>query len=236
MKTELSVLALLAMTLAAPGFAGSVSEPEPMPVPAAPAPVTDWSGSYWGLTLGYGTGSFDQGVSAQAQPGPTVDVDGAMVGLRYGRNFQNGNQVFGFDIDVSTGIDGIAPQGTTSPYWSCNSGDCNIDIKALMTARGRFGVTVAGGDTLVYGAAGLAAAKYEGGIFNSVQQGGSETNVGFTVGVGVEHMIRPNMSFFGEANYIDLGDLTFGEGDAVNDIYDGVGDFMTLRFGINMKF
>jgi outer membrane immunogenic protein len=235
MKTKLSALALLAMTSAAPGFAGSMSEPEATPVPAAPAPVTDWSGSYWGVTLGYGTGSYDQGVSSLSQGGPTVDVDGVMVGLRYGRNYQNGNQVFGFDMDLSTGIDGTAPVGTSGTDWMCGSGECNVDIKALLTARGRFGMTVGGGDTLVYGAAGLAAAKYEGGIFNSVQQGGSETAFGFTVGAGVEHMIRPNMSVFGEANYVDLGTLKFGTNGGT-ERYDGVGDFVTARFGVNIKF
>ncbi|PIE14719.1 MAG: hypothetical protein CSA68_09640 [Rhodobacterales bacterium] len=236
MKLNSNLMALSFMALAAPALAGNPA-PAPVPPPIASVAMFDWSGWYGGVNLGYGSGSYDQGVSAVNEDGPTVDVDGAMLGLQFGRNFQNGNKVYGFDLGVSSGIDGIVPQGAPlSTMWSCNTGDCNIDIKALVTLRGRYGVTSASGATLFYGAAGLAGARYEGGINNSVQQGDTETNFGYTVGIGIEHMTRPNMSIFAEANYVDLGDLDFGRGGAPGEVYDGQGDFATVKLGINFHF
>ncbi len=236
MKLNSSLMALLLGALAAPALAGN-PVPPPVAPPVAPVAMVDWSGWYGGASLGYGSGSYDQGVSALNEDGPTVDVDGAMFGLQIGRNFQNGNKVYGFELGVSSGIDGIVPQSFSMPTnWGCNTGDCNVDIKALATLRGRFGMTSASGATLFYGAAGLAGARYEGGIFNSDQQGETETNSGYTVGIGIEHMLRPNMSIFAEANYVDLGDLTFGEGNTSDEVYDGLGDFATVRFGANFHF
>ncbi len=236
MKLNSCLMALSLTALTAPAQADN-PVPPPVAPPVAPAAMVDWSGWYGGASLGYGSGSYDQGVSALNQNGPTVDVDGAMFGLQIGRNFQNGNKVFGFDLSVSSGIDGIVPQDSPlPPGWICHTGDCNVDIKVLATLRGRFGVTSPNGATLFYGAAGLAGARYEGGIFNSPQQGETETNFGYTIGIGIEHMLRPNMSIFAEANYVDLGDLTFGHGSAVTDVYDGLGDFATVRFGANFHF
>ncbi|WP_133488529.1 outer membrane protein [Aliiroseovarius marinus] len=233
MKTKLSIAALIAAVSFTPALAGSMTEPAADSAPAAAA--TDWSGSYGGLSLGYGSGMYDQGVSALDQDGPNIDVDGAMVGLHYGRNYQNGNTVYGFDIGVSTGIDGIAPVGTWGDMWGCGSGECNIDIEGLVTLRGRYGAITGNGDTLFYGTAGLAAARYVGGIYNSAQQGVTETNFGYTAGVGVEHMVSSNMSVFGEANYIDLGTLDFGTNGG-SERYDGEGAFVTARFGVNFHF
>ncbi len=236
MKLTSTLTALSLIALAAPALAGN-PVPPPVAPPLVPVAMVDWSGWYGGASLGYGSGSYDQGVSALNQDGPTVDVDGAMFGLQIGRNFQNGNKVYGFELGASSGIDGIVPQGTPlSTFWFCTSGDCNVDIKALATLRGRFGVTSASGATLFYGAAGVAGARYEGGILNNVQQGETETNFGYTLGAGIEHMLRPNMSVFAEANYVDLGDLTFGQGNDPTDVYDGLGDFATVKIGFNYHF
>ena len=232
MKTKLCIAALLATTSFTPALAGSMTEAAAEPAPAAVA--ADWSGSYGGLSLGYGSGMYDQGVSALNEDGPNIDVDGVMVGLHYGRNYQNGNTVYGFDIGVSTGVDGIAPVRTWGDVWGCGTGECNIDIEGLVTLRGRYGELTNDGNTLFYGTAGLAAARYEGGIYNSAQQGGTETNIGFTAGIGVEHMLQSNISIFGEANYVDLGTLDFGTGHG--ETYDGVGAFFTARVGVNYHF
>ena len=234
MKFKLCLAALLATTSFTPALAGSMAEPASDP--AAAVPSSDWSGSYGGLSLGYGSGMYDQGVSALNQDGPNVDVNGAMIGLHYGRNYQNGNTVYGFDIGVSTGVDGTVPVGTWGDFWGCGTGECNVDIEGLVTLRGRYGELTNDGNTLFYGTAGLAAARYVGGIYNSGQQGVTETNIGFTAGVGVEHMLQSNISIFGEANYVDLGTLDFGSGLGINDVYDGEGAFFSARVGVNYHF
>lgn len=217
--------------------AGSLDDaPQTPTIPAAqPTSVVDWSGHYGGAFLGYGDGDYQQGVSALNQIGPDVGVDGTIGGLRYGMNWQNANRVYGFDVSLSSGIDGIVAQGTSSaPDWNCVTGDCNVSINAMLTVRGRYGATLNDGQTMWYGAAGLAAAKVEGGIYNSGQQGIENTAVGFTAGIGIEHMLNDRFSAYGELNYIDLGNLEFGTG--AGETYDGVGSFSTLAIGVNYHF
>ena len=199
------------------------------------AQAQDWNGSYFGGFLGYGAGSYDLDTTTSGFFGPTVDVDGAMLGLRYGRDSQNGNSVWGFDVSLSNGPDGTLPVGTSAGGVTCATGQCNVSINAMATVRGRYGYVFNGGQTLGYGALGLAVAGVDGGIFNSVQQG-SSTAVGYTLGVGLEHMLSGNLSLFGEINYVDLGDLEFGIGTGPTDGFIGDGSFSTAIIGVNYRF
>lgn len=201
---------------------------------AFPAAGQDWSGHWAGVTLGYGTGSYQQGDFEADQTGVEVDVDGPILGFRYERNFQHGNRVFGFDADLSNGVKGSQPQGTGAPSWSCVVGDCVVDVTALLTLRGRYGWLVSP-QTMAYGAAGVAAGRAEGGIADSLQEG-SSTAVGFTVGGGVSRMVGPNLLVFGEVNYVDLGTLHFGIGDTFDDVFDAKGDFATIKIGASFRF
>jgi outer membrane immunogenic protein len=228
-KTIALAGAFAAATIASTAVAGNYEPPAPDPAPVAP--VVDWSGNYWGFVLGYGSG--DYRLKSASGDGVNVNVDGAIFGMRYARNMQNGNRVYGFDAELSSGPDGITPQGTTGPYWSCNTGDCNVSIEALLTLRGRYGGLL-NADTLAYGAAGLAAASVNGGIRNSPQQG-SSNEVGFTVGVGVERRLQSGWNVFGEINYVDLGDLRFGTGSGTEP-FKGAGDFSTLKVGFMRRF
>ncbi|MBL9048617.1 MAG: porin family protein [Tabrizicola sp.] len=201
---------------------------------AFPAAGQDWSGHWAGLSLGYGAGTYHQGDFEADQAGVDVDVDGPLVGLRYERNFQNGDHVFGFDVDLSNGVNGSRPQGTGASWWSCIVGDCAVDITAMLTLRGRYGWLLSP-ETMAYGAAGLAAGRAEGGILDSLQEG-SSTAVGFTVGGGVSRMVGPNLQIFGEVNYVDLGTLHFGIGDSYDDVFDAKGDFATIKIGASFRF
>jgi outer membrane immunogenic protein len=200
-----------------------------------PAMAQDWTGNWGGITLGYGDGVYQQGVSDLNQVGPDVEVKGWIVGLRFSRNMQSNNNVYGFDAELSSGIDGETAQGTDGPFWRCGTGACNVDIKSIITVRGRYG-WLTDPQTLIYGAGGLAIGRVEGGIFNSAQQGESNNAVGYTVGFGAERLVGAKTAIFGEVNYVDLGDLEFGRGNAATDVYDGVGDFATMKFGLNFKF
>ena len=195
----------------------------------------DWSGAYVGGFLGYGSGSYEQGVSAEDEAGPTVDVEGAMGGLRYGMNWQTDNKVYGFDLSISSGIDGATPQGTNGPVYQCGTGDCYVTIKNLLTARGRYGIGFNDSRTLAYGAGGVAIGRVEGGIANSNYEAGPNTASGYTVGIGLEHKINSRISAYGEINYVDLGTLEFGENGS-GDQYDGTGDFTTVLVGVNYQF
>lgn len=201
---------------------------------ATPVLGQDWSGSWTGLSLGYGDGSYLQGDFDVGQPGVDVDVQGIILGLHYEWNHQRGNQVLGFDLGLSNGIAGSRPLGTGGPNWSCLLGDCNVAVTSLLTLRGRYGWLLAP-ETLVYGAGGLAAGQVEGGIRNSFQQG-SSTAVGYTVGAGLAHMLQPDIVVYAEINHVDLGTLEFGWGDTPDDTLDGKGDFRTVLVGVNFRF
>lgn len=203
---------------------------------ASPVFGQDWSGNWLGFSLGYGEGSYQQGDFEQGLIGERVDVDRIIGGLHYERNFQRGNRVLGFDVDLSTGVRGITPIGTTTGTgdFSCDLGDCNVDVKTLMTLRARYGWLVTP-ETMIYGAGGLAAGEVEGGIYNSFQQG-SSTAVGYTIGAGLSHMIQPDTLVYIEVNHVDLGTLEFGWGYGPEDTLDGKGDFSTVKVGVNFRF
>ena len=231
MKNKILALAgaFTAATIAGTAMAGNMEAPAPDPVPVAP--VADWTGYYWGFVVGAGNGDYLQ--KSASGDGVNVNVDGALFGMRMIRHIQNGSRVYGYDAELSSGPDGITPQGTSGPFWSCNTGACNASIEALLTLRGRYGALI-GSDTLAYGAAGIAAASINGGIFNSAQQGSSE-EVGFTVGLGVEHSMKNDWNVFGELNYVDLGDIRFGTGVGTEP-FKGAGDFTTLKVGFMRRF
>jgi outer membrane immunogenic protein len=227
-----AVSTLLAAPVLAGGFAAEIIEPPPPPPPPMAA-APDWSGSHVGVTLGYGSGSYEQGTS-DGDIGPEVDVDGGMYGLAFGYDWQRGNRVFGLELAASSGIDGITEQGTVTDGYSCITGDCNIDIETLYTLRGRYGALI-NPSTLLYASGGVAAANVEGGIFDSDQQG-SSTATGFIVGIGAERLLSSRLSVSGEINYVDLGTLEFGIADGTGGDYEADGDFATVRIGLNYRF
>lgn len=215
-------------------FAGNYDDPPVDIPPTQPSVEYDWDGFFVGLSVGASKGTYETGVSSEDETGPDVDVDGGLYALRFGYNKRSGNHVFGFDLDIGNGPNGITEQGTTGDDWRCGTGDCNVDIKTLASLRGRYGVLVSE-RTLAYGAAGIAFAKYEGGIEDSDQQGDTETNTGYTIGLGIEHKFSRALSGFAEINHYDLGDLEFGD-DGSGNTFDGVGTFNAIRFGLNFSF
>ena len=207
------------------------------------AAAQDWSGAYYGGILGYGTGSYDQGVPAFDEDGPTVDVGGLLYGVHAGINFQSGNLVYGVDAGFSTGPDGSTPSAlgeVDGPTWQCVSGDCYVAINYVGTLRGRVGL-VTDIRTVIYGAAGLAVADVDGGIGNSIQEG-SSTASGVTYAIGAERITSPYSTVFAEVGYYDLGTLAFGTNEGTDpppatvENYSADGSFIAITAGVNFKF
>ena len=197
-------------------------------------PVADWSGPFVGGYLTFGQGSYLQGTESGLL-GVDVDVDGFGGGLRYGQNWQKNAFVFGFDMSLQSGIDGITAQGTRGPNLFCGTGDCNVSINALATIRGRYGMVFGDGKTMAYGAYGLAIGAIDGGIFNARQQG-SSTAAGYSAGIGLSRMVTDRISIFGDVSYVDLGDIEFGVGGVGNETFIGAGDFATVSIGVDYRF
>jgi len=191
----------------------------------APSPI--WAGLYVGGSAGFGVGNttgqlkFDEreqeeSDSASVQGGPDFgslfssdyDVNGAIYGIHAGYNFQRDNVVFGAELGLNgTDIDGSD---------SCVVGllKCERSLDWYATAVGRLGY--ASGRTLFYGFGGLAWGEVETDIsvLGHTLLSGSETHLGWTAGLGIEHAMSDRFSVRVEYSHVDLGeeDHSLGEG------------------------
>ena len=206
-----------------------------MALATTPALGQDWSGTYYGGSLGFGSGNYLQGVEALDEVGQSVEVNGLVYGAHIGFAAQAGWLVYGADAGISTGPSGATGTLVPDANWICESGDCYVNIDYIGTLRGRVGV-VTDIRTVVYGAAGLAIAGVDGGIQGSAQAGTS-TASGLTYSLGVERITSPFSTVFAEIGYYDLGTLTLGvdNSDPLED-FTAEGDFLTVTAGINFKF
>lgn len=156
-------------------------------------PAFSWSGFYLGLNGGGGwarstwdrTGGFD--------------LSGGVIGGTAGFNWQTGQVVLGAEGDVDwSGLSGTTAAG-------CPAG-CTTRNDWLGTVRGRAGYAF--DRFLPYVTGGLAA----GDIRASPPgfSGASQTNLGWTVGAGLEVAIAGNWSAKAEYLHVDLGSFNCG--------------------------
>ncbi len=182
-------------------------------VKAAPvmAPVFTWTGPYVGISGGYGWGD-SRG----------FDVDGALLGVTAGYNWQVNQFVWGIEGDISwSDISGSGP---------CGAGTrCTVDNNWLGTFRGRLGW--AAGQFMPYVTGGLAFGDID--MRRTGFGRNDSTEVGWTLGAGVEAALWGPVSAKIEYLYVDLGD-----GPSVPGPGGGSADFQTsiIRAGLNYRF
>src|SRR5450756_1626984 len=133
-----------------------------------PAAAQGWSGSYGGVSGGYGWGHSDQtdpGLINIPAPQNFGDghfpVNGGVFGGTLGRNLQNGRWVYGVESDLSwadiAGQSPVCGQTTPTPQ------PCGTKLEALGTFRGRAGYAAgANADWLLYATGGLAIGEVKG--------------------------------------------------------------------------
>jgi outer membrane immunogenic protein len=186
----------------------------------SPVPMSRWSGFYVGINGGYGWGSTDHTVTlAAGLSSGSFDVSGGILGGTFGYNQQFGSFVVGFEGDANkTWINGSKSNniGFANPL---GIGAANIalpltltsELAWLGTARARVGYDWNG--TLGYVTGGAAFGNVTSkvssqllGISGYAAQ--SDTRMGWTIGVGVEHQFMPNLSGKLEYLYVDLGKNT----------------------------
>ncbi len=215
-----------AFALAAGGQALAADLPQPGPstprAPATyvpvPAPAFSWSGIYVGINGGYafGTGDFSSGASVSG-------VNGFLAGGTIGANYQWGRFVLGIEGDG----DWTSLDGKTIP--TCST--CEVKSTWLATARGRAGYAF--DRILFYGTGGAAFGNVQGGPIAGPFDSG--TQIGWTVGGGIEAAIAPNWTAKVEYLYVNLGNLNCTAagclaGNTLNVIES------VVRAGINYKF
>lgn len=86
----------------------------------------------------------------------------------------------------------------------------SFDVRWVATLRGRAGLTFDA--TLVDITGGLAFGGVDNSLIANIDDGGltgsfidGKTRLGWTAGVGVEHMFAPHWTLRGEWRYVDLG-------------------------------
>lgn len=170
-----------------------------------PLNAYSWAGPYLGGNLGYAWGSVDNN--------PTKP-SGFAGGVQAGYNFQTGPWVFGIegDIQASGAEQTFAPWKFSNPWFG--------------TVRGRAGYAL--NNVLFYGTGGLAFGELRATTFGLTE---SNTNAGWTLGVGAEMGFAPNWSAKVEYLYVDLANSNFVVTGASNGYRFGL-----IRAGVNYHF
>ncbi|HEY4403897.1 MAG TPA: outer membrane protein [Xanthobacteraceae bacterium] len=190
------LVALAAPALAGPAAAADMTPRYPQqPYVKAPIynPAFSWTGFYLGLNGGGGWGR-----SSWDRTGD-IDLSGGVIGGTAGFNWQSGQVVFGIEGDV----DWSGVSGTTTTF--CPTG-CTAKNDWLGTARGRVGYSF--DRFLPYITGGLAAGDMRATTPGFA--GATQTNLGWTVGAGVEAAIIANWSAKVEYLHVDLGNFNCG--------------------------
>jgi outer membrane immunogenic protein len=230
-RVLLSTISVLALSVAS---ASAADIPRPAPTYRAPVAVPmmfNWTGGYIGVNAGYGWGQSDWGFFG-GDPKPS----GGLVGATLGYNWQalGSPWVFGLEGDIQwSNINGNFVNGL------CAFG-CQIKTDWFGTVRGRVGY--AWDRVMAYATGGLAFGDVKATINGF--GGNSDTNVGWTVGAGLEGAIAPNWTAKIEYLYVDLGSTSCGValcapvvGGPIFPIANNIDFTMhVVRAGLNYKF
>jgi outer membrane immunogenic protein len=212
---------LTAGALAGSAAAADMGRPYQQPYVKAPIynPVFTWTGFYLGLNGGGGWGR-----STWDRTG-SLDLSGGVIGGTAGFNWQTGQVVLGIEGDVDwSGVSGTI-------VTNCAAG-CATQNDWLGTVRGRVGYSF--DRFLPYITGGLAAGNIKATTPGFA--GATQTNLGWTIGAGLEVAIVGNWSAKAEYLHIDLGNFNCGLacGLATTDNVSFQADL--VRGGVNYKF
>jgi outer membrane immunogenic protein len=215
------------MMLACGTFAGAAVAADMYPrypqQPYVKAPIYDplynWTGFYLGLNGGGGWGR-----STWDRTG-SLDLSGGVIGGTAGFNWQTGQMVLGIEGDVDwSGVSGTI-------VTNCAAG-CATQNDWLGTVRGRVGYSF--DRFLPYITGGLAAGNIKATTPGFA--GATQTNLGWTIGAGLEAAIVGNWSAKAEYLHVDLGNFNCGLacGLATSDNVSFQADL--VRGGVNYRF
>lgn len=201
-----------------------------MEEPAVVVPAAfSWTGGYVGGEIGYlwGDGDFVSGAASG-----DIAPDGFLGGVYVGYNYQlDNNVVIGADADfVWTGADDRV--GSFVGPAQVGIVDAGLDWEGSVRARLGYAVE----RFLPYVAGGLAFGRLNASLYDT---GGayvdeaSDTNVGWTVGVGLEYAFTDNIIGRAEYRYTDFGSFE-GTINAIDSDLDFTSN--DVRFGLAYKF
>ena len=232
-------------------------------------PVFDWTGFYIGGNVGYSWGRSSDTSTLTNTPGTVLftssdktNLDGIVGGGQIGYNWQMQGWLFGLEADIQ-GTDEKGTRNFTCPQATCtpNVGGflalvipgpavpaaLSQKIDWFGTVRGRIGV-LAAPKVLLYATGGLAYGEVDSsaviGLVPTAFSTISSTNVGWTLGAGIEGVIGGNWTARLEYLYVDLGKVNGSFQTAIGGLGGGVlsSNYSSritdniLRVGVNYKF
>lgn len=197
-------------------MAGNLSPAEQAPIVNAPVTaktvvMSEWAGFYGGLAAS----AFD-GVSDYSDPARGVgDVnENSNVGAFVGYNWQSGQLVYGGELHITSGFEGVT-------FSAPAAGDFADELGQIVDVRGRVGYAV--NKALPYGFVGLSTSEY------TIFSGNSWDLQGPVFGLGVDYLVTENIFAGIEVSRRDI------EGDASSSFPDVdqwvTQDSITLRAG-----
>ena len=183
---------LLAAAMVAPSLAADLPRPA-YKAPIYSAPGFSWSGFYIGANAGYGFG--DSNWTSAAGTTGDFDVNGWTGGATLGYNLQTGVFVFGIEGDINySEIKGRTSVGI------CAGTTCETRNTWLGTARGRIGYSFDRFLPYITGGAAFGGIRM---TVAGVRE--TDTQIGWTVGGGLEYAFLGSWSAKLEYLYVDLG-------------------------------
>lgn len=232
---------------------------------APPVPTYNWAGCYVGANVGDGWNrnriSEPQNLNRNnfVPVGSSLDINsggGFLGGGQIGCNYQfASNWIFGLQGDMSFGkISGLA----TDPFFAGKNGNpltLEVETKWIASAEGRVGY--AWNNMLLYGTGGPAWAhnKYNGGNlslfgnpsrtcfnngFTACSPTGSDTRLGWTLGLGMEWAFANNWSAGLAYHHYGFGTHSVTLSDPVNAITPASIDVKqqidTVKLSLNYRF
>lgn len=208
-----TILAALGAPALAADIPASRQAAAPAPEPYIQSVAASWRGFYAGINGGWSWGNSDWTVAT-----PGHDIDGGVLGLHAGYNFQWNSMVYGIEADIGfADIDGASP---------CGASICTTDVDTLGSVRGRLGY--AWDNMQIYGTGGLALASAD---VSAPAFTDSATLTGGVIGGGAEYRFTDNLSARAEALYYMFADENVGGGLDNLDV-----DTTTVRAGVSYHF
>jgi outer membrane immunogenic protein len=221
-KAAAAALSLLGFSLAAQAADMPIKAPYYKGPPSSVIAYYNWTGFYAGINGGYGFGTSDWDV-----PSISNKPKGGLIGGTVGYNWQSGAIVYGLEgdfdwADVKESVTCGALSRETKNDW-------------LATVRGRLGYAFDRWPPYITG--GGAFGNVKATSTNPAAGGASNTQVGWTVGAGLEYAFLGNWSAKIEYLYVDLGSFHCGVTCAGAVVTDKVSlKENVVRAGLNYKF
>lgn len=216
------------LTLASAGFlialAGPAFAADPMTGLPMTAPGFDWTGYYAGLQAGYGWGSSDI-TGTEGEPFSVApDLDGGFVGGHVAGLWQFDQAVIGAVAELNhSAIDGNAEAEPGNSF--------GTDIKWFGSVNAKAGYAM--DRLLVYGIGGIAFAGIETSQNAGAAFAKTETNVGWTIGAGVDFALTDKFVVGAQYRYYDFGKEHY---DAPDDFLDRDQDVKLHTVGVNLSY